>query len=284
MIKRTDRNTVLSAMMTLLISVMVFVNLSGPAMGKGILDSIKNKDKPTEQAEIKTDGAAENQTGESEESFTAKDFVVYKKDTLWDAMKRRFSNAKLTFKDFFNVFFLTRPSVELTARHMLFPPLYAFESFNKSREEFVNRRKARKGAEQAKTESYNQAMEDLKTVLSMKTGDSSQVTKNKEAVLNNLLKSGIPPEDVEKYMGHVERKISSLKLAEKREKEGKKNAEEARKRKEEEAKRKAEEKRKRKEEEARRKAEEEQKRKRENAKNTPQRSQLEAANGRYKNY
>ncbi len=262
--------------------VLITTALPDPLTALGIFDSIKTEKEAAEQTKtipVQQDEDLE-QPGDKTDVYRARDFVVYRKDTLWDAMKRRFTDARLNFKDFIDSFFLASPSVELTARHFLFPPLYSLEHFKKAREEFVFRRQVRKEADQAKRASYDQAMEQLEKVLSLKTGASKKAEKQKDAILDSLLKSGIPPRDVEKYMGHVEKKISSLKKAE----EKKRLKKEERKQREAERKQREKEEQKRREEEARRKEEEAKKKVRDDVMNTPQRSQLEAANGQYKNY
>lgn len=255
--------------------VLITTALPAPSTALGIFESIKTEKEAAEQTRTIPVQQEEDleQPGDKTDIYRTRDFVVYRKDTLWDAMKRRFTDARLNFKDFIDSFFLASPSVELTARHFLFPPLYSLEHFKKAREEFAFRRQVRKEADQAKRTSYDQAMEQLEKVLSLKTGDSKKAEKTKDTILNSLLKSGIPPKDVEKYMEHVEKKISSLK-----------KAEEKKRQKKEERKQRAKEEQKRREEEARRKEEEANKKVRDDVMNTPQRSQLEAANGQYKNY
>jgi len=152
--------------------------------------------------------------GDYTDYSTEYDFLFDGKPTFWNRIKGRFTDTRLVFGDFCNLFFLTSPTVEFSVRNLLSLPNTIYQHYKMAREGAGIRQQMRREVQQACRDSYNRAMQDLEKIMAMQTGHSATAEKKKGQVLDNLLKSGVPPGVVDKHMDHLDDKIAALKKAE----------------------------------------------------------------------
>lgn len=192
------------------------VAFGSAARGSDLFESIKdNREQPVRAEQVGgTPGDTTGYFGDTTGNLGEYYFLFDEKPTLWSRIKGRFTDGRLAFGDFFNLFFLTSPTVEFFATNLLSFPNTLYQHYKMACEGADIRQQMRREVQQARRDSYSRAMQVLGTIMSMKAGSSAAAEKNKEQVLDNLLTSGVPPEVVDEHMGHLNDKIDVLKKAE----------------------------------------------------------------------